>query len=259
MLQITSHQYSMIASLFSFTIAAFGAATLFLIQQRAEMTPRYRVAVSLLSVVDALSALTYWRLLQSWDQSFGLTTGGPAATGHIFEDTVRIGSWLLTFPLTMIALVQLLDLPSRQTRLRGLLTAFLAAETVMLSYPALTASHADVRWLWWAASMLPFLLLTFQLYAGFGRTILDQPQETRSLLGLVRSVSILVWLLHPLLNALPLVGITWTNAPGNQAFVAVQAGLTLADLLTQGACAILLYVVAARKSQPAGVRQTTNA
>ena len=151
--------------------------------------------------------------------------------------------------MLLVALVQVLDPPSRQARLRSLVLGFLAVETVILSYPAQIDTLPTGHWLWWSASMVPFLLLVFQLYSGFGRMILEHPPETRSLLGLVRTLTVIMWLLHPLREVLP-----WLGMPGTDAFLTAQAGLSVADLIAQSICATLLYVVAARKSTSSAVR-----
>ena len=92
MFQITASQFSLITSVFSFMIAALGATTLYLVQQRREVAVRFRGAVALLSVVAGISAYTYYRLLESWNQAFTLVNGVVIPSGHAFDDTARVGS-----------------------------------------------------------------------------------------------------------------------------------------------------------------------
>ncbi len=238
-------QFTLIETVFSFAICAMGAATLFLIQQRREVAQRFRAPIAMLSVVTVVSGYSYVRLLEGFNRAFIVTGSAVQGTGQPFDDTFRFGGWLIGFPMLLIAFVSLLDLPVRPARLRCLILGFLTAETVLLSCPAQMAVTPEARWIWWTVSFVPFMLIVVQLYGSLARSVLQQPAEVRSLIGLVRTLAILVWFVHPLRDILPFLDIVSADA-----FVIVQTGLALADLVGQGLCAVLLYMAAARKSQP---------
>ena len=59
---LTSQQYELIVMVFSFAMGAMGISSVFFFSQRGEVLPRYRVSITLLSLVSAIAAYNYYRL-----------------------------------------------------------------------------------------------------------------------------------------------------------------------------------------------------
>ncbi len=237
-------QYELVVNVFSFTIAAMGAATLFFFLQRGELLPRYRGVAAILGIVTMVATYNYFRLYDGWATAFDVLHGVVRATGRPYNDTYRYADWLLTVPLLVIALVLVLDMPARQARLRCLVLGLQAAEMILLGYPGQISTVTSTRWLWWGAAMVPFLIIVQQLYIGLAEAVAAQPKEARGLVVAARFMMLVTWCFYPAVYILPLVGVT-----GSTAFIATQVGYAGADITAKAVYGLLIFLIAARKSQ----------
>jgi bacteriorhodopsin len=244
MYEMSLNQFELVVNVFSFTIAAMGAATAFLFLQRSEVLPRYRAVVAISGLVTLIATYNYFRLYNSWHEAFVLVNGVVKYTGHGYNDTYRYADWLLTVPLLVIVLVLVLDLPPRQVRLRSTVLGLQAAEMILLGYPGQISTVAATRWLWWGAAMVPFAIIIQQLYIGLADAVRTQPTAVRGLIVGARFMTVLVWCFYPVVYVLPLVGVT-----GSTEFIATQIGYAGADLLAKAAYGIMIYTICVRKTQ----------
>ena len=245
-MQLTVNEFNLVENVFSFAIGVFGVSALFFLLQRNEVAPRYRVMVTLLCLVSIVACYNYVRLFEGWNNAFSIVNGEVRNTGHSYDDTFRYADWLLTVPLLLVSLVLSLDMPARQARLRALMLASLAMEMIALGYPGQISSSFETRWLWWGVSMVPFMLIVYQLLVSLAGTIRNQPPEARGLVSAARFVTIVVWCFYPAVFVMPMLGVTGTGA-----FVSAQVGYAVADMVAKSCYGMLLYMVVARKSMPA--------
>ncbi len=243
-MDIGFNQFQLVVNVFSFTIAAMGVTAVFMFLQRGEVLPRYRPAVTIVGLVTLVATYNYLRLYNSWDAAYSVVSGLVRPTGAVFNDTYRYADWLLTVPLIVIALVLILDLPARQARVRCAVLGIQAAEMILLGYPGQIASSAQSRWLWWAAAMVPFLIIVQQLYIGMAEAVRAQPERARGLVVLARFVTVLTWCFYPAVYVLPMLGVG-----GSTAFISSQIGYAAADLLAKVGFGVLIYLIAARKTE----------
>jgi len=241
---ISAMQYELVYNAFSFTIAAMGAATVFLFLNRGQVAPTYRTAISISGLVTLIAMYHYIRISASWSQAFHVLNGQVTASGIAFNDAYRYVDWLLTVPLLLIELILVMKLSRSETVAKASKLGSLAALMVILGYPGEISADPGTRWLWWSLSMLPFLVIVYDLFFGLKKSVESQPEAARGLVSLARYVTVVSWLFYPIVFVLPMIGFS-----GGTATAAVQVGYTIADLVAKAAFGILIYLIAVRKSE----------
>ncbi len=240
-------QYSLVYNAFSFVIAAMGATTVFLFLSRSQVTHKYKSAVTVSGLVTLIACYHYVRIFASWDAAYSVMNGVVSVTGHPFNDAYRYVDWLLTVPLLVTELILVMRLSGNQGTKKAAKLAFLAVVMVMLGYPGEISSVASTRWMWWCMSMVPFLIIQYELFVGLADSIKAQPNSVRGLVSSARYITVVTWLFYPIVFVLPMIGLT-----GAAATVGVQVGYSIADVLAKAAFGIFIYVIALRKSEEEG-------
>lgn len=245
MYELSLNQYDLIVTILSFAIGAMGIAGVFFFTQRSEVLPRYRLSLTLLSLVSLVATYNYYRLYENWQGSFVVVSGVVKSTGVPFNDISRYADWLLTLPLLLTAFVFVLELPARQARLRSGVLVMLSVEMLALGYPGQMAATAETRWLWWGASMVPFLIIFYQLYVGLAKTLDAEPMEARKLTKGARLLTLVTWSFYPAVSVLPLLGFR-----NSTMFVATEAGYAVVDIMSKALFGVLVCMAATSKSAP---------
>jgi bacteriorhodopsin len=237
-------QFHLVHNAFSFAIAVMGAATVFFFLSRSQVAPAYRTAITITGIVTLIAMYHYLRIFVSWEASFSVLSGQIKPTGVAFNDAYRYVDWLLTVPLLLVELILVMRLSPSETVSKATKLGSLAAIMVLLGYPGEIASDSGTRWLWWSLAMIPFLIILFDLFVGLRASIEAQPKEARGLVNLARWVTVLSWCFYPAVFVLPMLGIT-----GGDATTAVQVGYTISDIVAKAMFGVLIYMIAARKSE----------
>jgi bacteriorhodopsin len=243
--QISYGQYSLVYNALSFVLAAMGAATVFLFLSRSQVSPKYRTAVTVSGIVTFIAAYHYFRIFNSWDAAYSVVNGVVTATGRPFNDAYRYMDWLLTVPLLVTELILVMRLPGNEGSTKASRLALLAVAMVLLGYPGEISHVASTRWMWWCLSMIPFLVIQYELFVGLKASIAAQPPKARGLVSAARYITVVTWLFYPVVFVLPMIGLT-----GASAEVGVQVGYSIADVLAKAAFGIFIYTIAVRKSEP---------
>jgi bacteriorhodopsin len=162
----------------------------------------------------------------------------------MFNDAYRYVDWLLTVPLLLLELILVMRLSREETAQKGSNLAFLAVVMVALGYPGEVSMNNDVRWQWWVLSMIPFTMIVFKLVVGLSKSINAQPESVRELVSNARWITLLTWSFYPIVFMFPMLGVT-----GSKAYVFVQVGYTIADILAKAAFGIYIWMIAVRKSE----------
>ncbi len=242
--QISILQYNLVYNAFSFAIAVMGAATAFAFFGRSQVGAAYKTALTLSGLVTLIAFYHYLRIFNSWDASFSVVAGQIKATGIQFNDAYRYVDWLLTVPLLLVELILVMRLSPEDTFVRATKLGVLAAIMVALGYPGEISADNTTRWLWWAAAMVPFLIIVYDLFVGLGASIAKQPVHARGLVSAARSLTVISWCFYPIVFIFPMIGLT-----GGGAVTAVQVGYTVADIVAKAVFGVLIYVIAMRKSE----------
>lgn len=242
--QISFGQYSLVYNALSFVVAAMGATTVFLFLNQSQIDPKYKTAVSISGIVTLIAMYHYLRIFSSWDSAYSVLDKVVSVTGRPFNDAYRYVDWLLTVPLLVTELILVMRLPGNEGTTKATRLAFLAVVMVLLGYPGEISAVASTRWLWWSLSMIPFLIIQFELFFGLKDAIAAQPPTARSLVSAARYIVVVTWLFYPVVFILPMLGLSGSNAT-----VAIQVGYSIADVLAKAAFGIFIYTIAVRKSR----------
>ena len=242
--QISFGQYSLVYNALSFVVAAMGATTVFLFLNQSQVDPKYKTAVSISGIVTLIAMYHYLRIFNSWDGAYSVLDKVVSVTGRPFNDAYRYVDWLLTVPLLVTELILVMRLPGNQGTTKATRLAFLAVVMVLLGYPGEISNVASTRWLWWCLSMIPFLIIQFELFVGLKDAIAAQPPSARSLVSSARYIVVVTWLFYPIVFVLPMLGLS-----GSSATVAIQVGYSIADVLAKAAFGLFIYTIAVKKSQ----------
>ena len=243
---ISPGQFSLIYNAFSFGIATFAAATIFLWLGRSQVAPEYKTALSVAGLVTFIAAYHYWRIFDSWDATFEVANGTIELTGEAYNRAYRYVDWLLTVPLLVIELILVMRLSQSETIKRCATLGGAAALMIILGYPGeITETPNLTKFLWGAASMVPFLYIVYALYAGLSDAISRQPDSAKNLVKLARNLTVVVWFFYPIVYFLPFI----IPMDSGAATVVVELGYTIADVLAKAAFGLLIFFIALRKSK----------
>ncbi len=237
-------QFSLVYNAFSFTIAVMGAATVFSFLSRSQVAPPYRTALTVTGLVTMIALYHYIRIFASWEGAYTLVDGTMKQTAVKFNDAYRYVDWLLTVPLLLIELILVMRLSPAETRSKATKLGLLAALMVVLGYPGEIAADPGTRWLWWSLAMIPFALIVYDLFVGLKASIASQPASARGLVSAARWLTVVSWLFYPIVFVFPMLGFT-----GGAATTAVQVGYTVADVIAKAVFGVLIFMIAARKSE----------
>jgi bacteriorhodopsin len=240
---MTAGQYFFVYNAFSFTLATMAAATLFFWLSRSQVGPAYKTALTISGLVTAIAAYHYFRIFENWGTAYEVRNGVVSLTGLAFNDAYRYVDWLLTVPLLLIELVLVMRLSSSETFSKSWRLGLAAALMIVLGYPGEIAEDNMTRAIWGALSTVPFLYIVYELFVGLGRSIKDQPEGVRSLVGAARWLTFASWGFYPIVYMIP-----YTNLSGAAVETGIQVGYTIADLVAKAGVGVLIYLIAVRKS-----------
>lgn len=244
--ELSSFQYNIVYNLMSLTVAGMGAAALFFFLSPG-VGRKFKPAVVVSGVVVSIACYHYFRILGSFEGSYAASSsGGYTATGKPFNDFYRYADWLLTVPLLMVELVAVLALAKVESSKLLTRLAVAAALMIALGYPgeaAIGTGNDTVVWVWFVASMLPFLYIMATLFGTLTRATQTQPENVRSLLALARLVVVVTWSFYPIAYVIGALG-----ASSGAGRTAIQVGYTLADLTAKAGFGLVIYAIARAKS-----------
>jgi bacteriorhodopsin len=243
-MDMTVMQYDIVYNAFSFAVAVMGAATVFLFLGRSQVAHHYKTAVTISGLVTFIAFYHYWRIFESWEAAYTVANGAVTATAHRFNDAYRYVDWLLTVPLLLTELVLVMRLSREETVSRASHLAKLAALMILLGYPGEISTDNETRWMWWALSMIPFIMIVWNLFTGLSKSIAAQPESVRDLISMARLIVVVTWAFYPIVYMFPMLGVT-----GGKAEMFVQVGYTIADILAKAAFGVYIWLIAVRKSE----------
>ena len=241
--QLSLGQYSLVYNSFSFVTATMAAATVFLFLSRSQIASHYKTAVTVAGIVTMIAMYHYFRIFNSWDQAYSVVNGVATATGRPFNDAYRYVDWLLTVPLLVTELILVMRLSGNEGTKKASRLAILAVIMVLFGYPGEISNVSSTRWLWWSLSMIPFLIIQFELFVGLRSSIALQPDSVRGMVSSARYITVVTWLFYPIVFILPMIGLTGANA-----VVGVQVGYSVADVLAKAAFGLFIYNIALKKT-----------
>lgn len=248
---LTIGQFQIIYNVLSFSIATMGAATLFFWLSRSQVAPQYRGALVISGLVTAIAAYHYYRMSNSWNDAFILDGNVVTASKVAFNDAYRYVDWLLTVPLLLVELILVMGLSRAQTISKSTRLGLLALVMVALGYPGEIATNMNDRLLWGGLSMIPFLIIIYELFVSLRGSVKSQPEGARGLVNLAIWVTVGSWAFYPIVYFAPLLfgpeNANLSTMSGTAATI-VQAGYTAADIIAKAVFGVLIYLIASAKS-----------
>ena len=243
-------QYSIVTNVISLAVACLGGAAIFFFIGPA-VSKKYRFTTTVSGVLCSIACYHYFRIYNSFVESYALTASASAAAGYVFSPTgepfnnfYRYADWLVTVPLLIVELISVLALAKGENKGLTLKLCVAAAIMILLGYPGEISGGTTVRLIFWAASMIPFLYILFVLFTRLGGAIDRQPDEVRGTVKLARGVLLVTWLFYPAAYLFD----TFASS-GAVGEVGVQVGYSIADILAKAGFGLIIYTVAKTKSE----------
>ena len=245
--QLSNGQYDAVYNLLSLAIASLFFTGLYLVLSQKRVLPRYRNALIVSATVCFIATYHYVRIFDNFKESYESTAiGGQGAynlTDIAFNEGYRYVDWFLTVPLLLVETIAVLALT--RAAAKPLLTKLVIASGLMiaLGYPGEITTDTGTRLLWGTLSTIPFIYLLYVLFVELSKSMERQPIEVRSTIGKLRIMLVGLWGVYPIAYLMPVIGL---DGPG--AFVARQAGYSIADILAKAAFGLVIYKIARIKS-----------
>jgi len=236
-------QFDLIYNIFSLGVAAQGSATVFFFFQFTLVSEKYRTAMVITGLVTLIAFYHYMRIFNSFNEAYVSNNGVITATGIPFNDAYRYVDWLLTVPLLLTELILVMNLSAEETFKQCIKLGGLAALMIILGYPGEISEVHSTRWIFWAAAMIPFLIIVYTLFFGLQGSIDAQPIEARGLVRTACLITVISWCTYPIVFIFPMVGLD-----GFGAKCAVQVGYSVADIIAKPIMGICCWMIASRKS-----------
>ena len=248
---LTASQFALVYNAFSFGIATFAAATLFFWFGRSQVSHHYKTAITVTGLVTFIAAYHYWRIFNSWGESYEVANGVIAATGIEFNRAYRYVDWLLTVPLLLIELILVMRLSQAETVSKSIKLGGAAALMILLGYPGEVSAGIDsTRLVFGALSMIPFLYIVYTLYSSLGEAIERQHASVRNLIRLARNLTVVSWFFYPVVYFLPFV----FRMNGGTSTAVIELGYTIADITAKAVFGLVIFAIAVRKSEAEGFK-----
>lgn len=248
---LTAGQFSLVYNAFSFGIATFAAATLFFWFGRSQVSNHYKTALTVTGLVTFIALYHYWRIFDSWGETYEVVNGVVTASGVEFNRAYRYVDWLLTVPLLLIELILVMRLSQAETVSKSIKLGGAAALMILLGYPGEVSEGIDsTRLVFGALSMLPFLYIVYALYTSLGEAIERQHESVRGLIRLARNLTVVSWFFYPVVYFLPFV----ISMDGGTSIAVIELGYTIADITAKAVFGLVIYAIAVRKSEAEGLK-----
>jgi bacteriorhodopsin len=247
LVELSASQYQLVHNVLSLAVAAMLASFVFFVLARHQLSPRFRPAMVMSSVVVIIAGYHYLRIFNSWHDAFELKAGVYQPTGLPFNDAYRYVDWFLTVPLLCAELVSVLNL---KDGVRGPLMAKLVIASALmigLGYPGETATTMTMRGAWGFASSIPFVYILYVLWVELAKAASSESAEVKVLLRNSRLLILATWGFYPIAYLLPQLGVG-----GASSVVGVQVGYSFADIAAKCGYGIMIYAIARAKMSANG-------
>merc|ERR1711939_776437 len=155
-----------------------------------------------------------------------------------------MGDWLLTVPLLLIELILVMGLPAAETASLGWKLGVSSALMVALGYPGEIQDDNSARWICWAMAMVPFCYVVQTLLVGLSEATSRQPEAAKGLIVQARYLTAISWCTYPGVYIIKMVGLS-----GAYATCAEQIGYSVSDVVAKAVFGVMIWAIAAAKSE----------
>jgi bacteriorhodopsin len=235
-LGLSATQLNVVGGFFSLTFAVFLGSALFFFISRMDVAPAYRMAVTISGVIVTIAGYHYFRIMQSFEK---------AALGEgAFNEAYRYVDWVVTVPLLLTELVLVLSIAAE--RRKSLLMKLIPYSALMiaLGYPGEISSDPTTKWIFWALSMVFFVLILVTLFGELSKQIASERPEVQATLRGLRLVLLVTWSFYPIAYLFPVL-----LADAALGFVLVNVGYAIADITAKAGYGLMIHHVAKIKTE----------
>ena len=239
-LTLTIGEFELVHDLLSLLIAAMGAAALFFLLSRKQVTERFQPLLLIAGIIAAIGCYHALRLFDSWNNAFELAGNSYAASGHFFHELYRYSDWVLTMPLLLVELVLILGLS--QEKAASLLKRLIAAALASIFFTYLGASNlaehgALISWTYWVLGLLPFLYMARILLRELSCEAQTQEPLGEKYFLKARNLFLLSWFFYPIAAFVALC----SHGFGEVGLVTFLVGASIADLISKCGVSFCIY------------------
>ena len=250
-------QFSIVDNVFSMTVAAMGAAAIFLYLSRPSVDEEYRPALMISALVVTIACYHYFMIRHSWQDAYKLSGDGYISSGAGFNDFYRYADWILTVPLLMVELVAVLRLEKSKAKSLLIRLVIAAALMIGLGYPGEVISEPSgwtARVVWGVLSSIPFFYILYVLWVELTNSLATQPVAARRLIEVARLVLLITWAVYPIAYAMGGTPTALAAKAGGavdaSGVIGLNIGYAIADITAKAGFGILIYFIAVAKSKP---------
>ena len=250
---LTNDQFGIVYNVLSFALVSMLACTVYTLVSQSRVLPKYRGALVMSSMVTFIAGYHYFRIFNSFDDSF---VNGAVATGTgkgAFNEGYRYVDWILTVPLLLVEVIAVLGLAKAASS--SLISRLVPASAAMiaLGYPGEISTVNNTKVIFGVLSTIPFLYILYVLFVELSKSLDRQPAGVAATVGRLRLLLIATWGVYPIAYLLPILGQSATD-PG--AFVNRQIGYTIADVLAKCVFGLTILKIAKMKSVAEGMKDS---
>lgn len=241
-------QWQLVAHILVLGFAAQAAGFIYFITTMKEISPKYRTASILGSIVMVSAFLLLFAQSQSWQNSFIYQDGAFILGEGIFSNGFRYLNWLIDVPLLLLQLVIVLGLAAAAARRLGTLFVGSGVAMIALGYVGqfFETSNLTNLWIWGAASTVFYVILLYLAWAEISKALPKMPERAASTLKAVRWIFVVFWTFYPIAYIIPAV------LPTADGVVIRQFVFTIADIVAKVIYGVLITKVAVDLSKAEG-------
>lgn len=243
-------QWQLVAHILVLGFAAQAAGLVYFIATTKDLSPKYRIASILGSIVMVSAFLLLLAQSLSWQGTFVLENGVFVRGEGLFSNGFRYLNWLIDVPLLLLQLVVVLGLAAAAARRLGILFVGSGVAMIVLGYIGQFYETTDLTalWVWGGVSTVFYLVLLYLTWTEIGKALPRMPASTAGTMRLIRWIFIVFWTFYPIAYIIPAV---WPTADG---VVARQFLFTTADIVAKVFYGVLITLVAIDLSRAEGYK-----
>ena len=225
------------------------ACTIYTLVSQHRVLPKYRNALVMSSMVTFIAGYHYLRIFDSFKHA---SEGGKVlldGSQDAFNEAYRYVDWLLTVPLLLVEVIAVLALAKEVSRSLIMRLVPASAAMIALGYPGEISTDQNTQVLYGVLSTLPFLYILYVLFVELTKSLDRQPAGVAATVKNLRLLLIATWGVYPIAYILGM----GAGDPSADAFVGVQVGYTIADVLAKCVFGLTILKIARMKSHAEGM------
>jgi len=195
---LSNDQFGIVYNVLSFALVSMLACTVYTLVSQSRVLPKYRGALVMSSMVTFIAAYHYFRIFNSFDDSY---VDGAVAVGTgkgAFNEGYRYVDWILTVPLLLVEVIAVLGLAKAASS--SLISRLVPASAAMiaLGYPGEISTVNNTKVLYGVLSTIPFLYILYVLFVELSKSLDRQPDGVAATVGRLRLLLIATWGVYPI-------------------------------------------------------------